>query len=179
MDSYIELARRVLFLAPAFVANASPLVIKSYVKRRHPVDFGRVFVDGRRIFGDSKSWEGLAAGVLAGAAAGAALSPAYGRALAELAAAGLVQGLGAMVGDLVNSFVKRRLGMRPGAPLPVLDQVSFIAASLAFVRLLGVDRLAGVELGTTEALAAVGLALVLHPLTNYLAYVLGIKEVPY
>lgn len=179
MGSYAELARRLLFMAPAFVANASPLIASRLVGRRHPMDFGRTFVDGRRVLGDSKSWEGFAAGVLMGTLAGAALSPVYGRALAELAVAGFVQGLGAMIGDVANSFVKRRLGMRPGAPLPVLDQVSFIVASLVLVRALGVGRSAGVELGTTEALVLVGLALVLHPLTNYVAYLLGMKEVPY
>ncbi len=179
MDNHVEFALRLLFLAPAFVANALPLVVKGFVKKRHPVDFGRVFVDGRRVFGDSKSWEGFAAGVLAGIAVGAALSPLYGCALAELAIAGFVQGLGAMLGDLANSFVKRRLGMKPGSPLPVSDQASFVVASLALVKLLGVDGLAGVELGTTEVLALIGIALVLHPLTNYIAYLLGIKEVPY
>lgn len=179
MSNHIELALRLLFLAPSFAANASPLLVKNLVKKRHPVDFGKSFIDGRRIFGDNKSWEGLVAGVLVGTAVGVVLLPLYGCSPVELAVAGFIQGAGSMVGDLANSFLKRRLGLRPGAPLPVLDQASFMIASLVLIWLTGVDRLVGVELGALEAFVAICAAMVLHPLTNYIAYVLKLKEVPY
>lgn len=179
MNDYIELARRLLFLAPAFAANASPLLVKNFVKRRHPVDFGKCFVDGRRIFGENKSWEGVIAGVLVGTAVGVALLPLYGHMLVELAIAGFAQGVGSMIGDLANSFLKRRLGMKPGAPLPVLDQISFVIASLMLIWLTKIDRLVGIKLGVPEALIVICVAMVLHPLTNYIAYLLKLKEVPY
>lgn len=179
MNSYVELASRVLFLAPTFAANASPLLVKNFVKKRHPVDFGKNFIDGRRIFGENKSWEGVVAGVLVGVVVGVALLPLYGYMPAELAIAGFMQGAGSMVGDLANSFLKRRLGMKPGAPLPVLDQISFMIVSLTLIWLTKIDRLVGIKLGAPEALIAICAAMVLHPLTNYIAYLLKLKEVPY
>jgi len=174
-----ELLMAVVFLSPAFVANASPLIVKNLVSRRHPIDFGRTFIDGRRIFGDSKSWEGMLAGVLTGALVGVLLAPVFQGKYVETAVSGLVQGTAAMLGDLANSFLKRRVGLKPGAPLPVLDQVSFVVAALIFVRLLNLDTAVGVRVGPLESAVILLLALVLHPLTNYVAYLMGLKEVPY
>lgn len=180
MSEAKELALSLLFFVPAFVANSAPLLSKRIVRTRHPVDLGRLFIDGKRVFGDNKTWEGFAAGLVAGILTGIALKPFYPAArFADMIVIGLVEGLGAMIGDLANSFVKRRLGMRPGTPLPVLDQTSFIIVAAAMVRALQVDKLALIELKLDEVLFVVLVALILHPLTNYVAYKLGLKEVPY
>jgi CDP-2,3-bis-(O-geranylgeranyl)-sn-glycerol synthase len=39
---------------------------------------------------------------------------------------GFLFSLGAILGDLVFAFIKRRLGYPPGAPWPIGDQVGFI-----------------------------------------------------
>lgn len=180
MSEAKELALSLLFFVPAFVANSAPLLSKRIIRTRHPVDLGRLFIDGKRVFGDNKTWEGFAAGLIVGTLTGAALKPFYPTAgLAEMVIVGLVEGLGAMIGDLANSFVKRRLGMKPGMPLPILDQTSFIIVAVIMVRTLQVDKLAWIELKLSGMLLAVLVALVLHPLTNYIAYKLGLKEVPY
>jgi len=179
LSDYLELTYKVLFLAPAFVANASPLIAKRFLRKRHPVDFGRNFIDGRRIFGDNKSWEGVITGILVGTVVGAALTPLYGCSYIKLAVAGFTQGVGSMVGDLMNSFLKRRLGINPGGPLPFLDQVSFVVASLLILRLAKIDKLVGLNLGLIDMVIIISIALVLHPLTNYIAYLLKLKEVPY
>ncbi len=174
-----SLVLAVLFLCPAFVANAAPLIVKNIVRNRHPVDFGKTFIDGRRIFGDSKSWEGLVAGVVAGALVGLLLAPVFQGRYLETALSGFLQGAAAMLGDLTNSFLKRRIGLKPGAPLPVLDQLSFVVTALLVVHLLNLGSLVGVRVGLAESTAVLVLALVLHPLTNYVAYLLKLKEVPY
>ncbi|MEM1651298.1 MAG: CDP-2,3-bis-(O-geranylgeranyl)-sn-glycerol synthase [Sulfolobales archaeon] len=179
MSDHLGLVYKVLFLMPAFVANASPLVTKSFLKKRHPVDFGKNFIDGRRIFGDNKSWEGVIIGILVGTAVGTALTPLYGCHYIKLVVAGFMQGVGSMIGDLVNSFLKRRLGINPGGPLPFLDQTSFIVTSLLILKSVRIDKLVGLDLGLVDMAIIVGIALVLHPLTNYIAYLLGLKEVPY
>lgn len=177
MSSNLVLA--VVFLCPAFVANTAPLIVKNIVRSRHPIDFGKTFIDGRRVFGDSKSWEGLVAGVITGALVGVLLAPVFQGRYMETALSGLLQGTAAMLGDLANSFLKRRIGLKPGAPLPVLDQVSFVVTALLVVHLLNLDSLVGVRVGLAESAAVLVLALVLHPLTNYVAYLLKLKEVPY
>jgi CDP-2,3-bis-(O-geranylgeranyl)-sn-glycerol synthase len=174
-----NLVLAVVFLCPAFVANTAPLIVKNIVRSRHPVDFGKTFIDGRRVFGDSKSWEGLVAGVITGALVGVLLAPVFQGRYVETALSGLLQGTAAMLGDLANSFLKRRIGLKPGAPLPVLDQVSFVVTALLVVHLLNLDSLVNVRVGLAESATVLALALVLHPLTNYIAYLLKLKEVPY
>lgn len=41
--------------------------------------------------------------------------------------------LGALIGDLTESFIKRRIGFPPGASLPVADQLDFVAGALLFL----------------------------------------------
>jgi CDP-2,3-bis-(O-geranylgeranyl)-sn-glycerol synthase len=168
-----------LFFAPAFTANAAPLILKNFFKRRHPVDFGGFFIDGKRIFGDNKSWEGFMSGLLFGALTGLALAPLYSRTYIEFTLVGLIEGLSAMVGDLTNSFLKRRLDLRPGAPLPVLDQTSFIIVTIALVKAFGIDSIVYTDIGVPELMFVVLAALILHPITNFIAYLLKLKEVPY
>jgi hypothetical protein len=81
---------------------------------RRPLDGGRLWFDGRPIFGDHKTGRGLLASVVGGAAA----APLFGLSWQTGAvAAGL-----AMAGDLTSSFLKRRLKIDSGRPIVVLDQ---------------------------------------------------------
>ena len=159
---------------PAYVANGAPVVFSRFYRGvLHPVDAGRVFVDGRRVLGDSKSVEGFLVGVAAGSVMGlleALFSPDPG----AVAARGFLMALGAMLGDMLGSFAKRRLGLRPGAPAPLLDQLDFLILAVLLADAAG---LASFSAGDVALLAAV--TLVLHYSTNYAAYRLGWKKVPW
>ncbi len=161
---------RVASLAlPCYVANAAPVVVAKLMPRRHPIDFGLKFLDGRRIFGDSKSIEGFAAGVAAGSAASLPLHALGLLSVGE----GVALACGAMLGDLLGSFVKRRLGLGPGAPAPLLDQLLFLITALALYQAL---------FGLLEVPTAIVLCLITPPLhlaTNFVAYRLGLKDRPW
>lgn len=161
---------RIIALAlPCYVANATPVLAAKLVRRRHPLDFGLHFMDGRRLLGDSKSVEGFFAGLAAGILTGYVLS-LYG-ALSVGEAAFL--SLGTMLGDAAGSFIKRRLGLRSGAPAPLLDQLSFLVFALA---------LYSVVYGPVEASVALILLMVTPPLhlaTNLIAYKLKLKDKPW
>jgi hypothetical protein len=108
-----------------------------------PIDLGRSW-RGRRIFGDNKTWRGLAAFALGAAvtfraqAAWTSAPPAlelldHGSVRAPWAV-GLALGAAALLSELPNSFVKRRLGIAPGgAPRRgralsfAVDQVDLLA----------------------------------------------------
>ena len=74
---------------------------------------------------------------------------------------------------MLASFVKRRLGLARGEPLPVIDQLDFFIAASLTLKLLGVP----VTLLDVAVLAVVTYAL--HRATNYAAYKLGLKSVPW
>ncbi|MEM2192310.1 MAG: CDP-archaeol synthase [Candidatus Hadarchaeales archaeon] len=60
------LAVAVWFILPAYVANATPVVLGG----GRPIDGGRKFIDGRPIFGPGKTIRGFIAGLIAGSLVG-------------------------------------------------------------------------------------------------------------
>lgn len=79
------------------------------------VDFGQELPDKRRVFGPSKTWRGIFAALFATTVAAWLLgySPETG----------LLVAVYAVLGDLLSSFIKRRLAMPPSSMAPLLDQV--------------------------------------------------------
>jgi hypothetical protein len=97
-----------------------------------PVDAGATLWDGRRLFGEHKTWRGL---LLAGlACAVAAPLVGYGARL------GLQLAALAMGADLTTSLLKRRLNLAPGREVPGLDQIpEALLPLLVLARPLGID----------------------------------------
>lgn len=161
-----------LYVLPAYVANGAPVVLVRAVPRPRPLDMGRTFPDGRRILGDGKTFEGLAGGLLSGTLIGALLSllsPGLFRSPLEP----LALSCGAMLGDVLGSFAKRRLGISQGGPLPVIDQVGFLAVAL----LLSWSLYGPKEWSDASTLALLFLVTAaLHLGTNAGAYLLGLKS---
>ncbi|MEM0454110.1 MAG: CDP-2,3-bis-(O-geranylgeranyl)-sn-glycerol synthase [Sulfolobales archaeon] len=166
----------ILFL-PAMVANALPVLSRTFFRNKHPIDLNRNFIDGRRIFGDGKTWEGLMLGLLGGLSLGLCYAYVSRDDLWVLYA--FFMGLGALLGDLINAFIKRRLGMRSGAPFPPFDQVDYLIGSFSIIKLSNIDSLLNVSLGLWNLLVVMLISLILHPLTNFIAYIFRIKDVPW
>src|SRR6516225_8111296 len=109
--------RIVEFLLLLAIANGTPVVIKRLLGDflAHPLDGGRTFVDGRPLFGSSKTIRGVATSMVATAA----FAPVFGVTLTT----GLVIALGAMGGDLLSSFLKRRMGYASSSRALGVDQI--------------------------------------------------------
>lgn len=103
-------------LTLVLVANGAPALFARLRGRpSRPLDGGRVLRDGRRLLGSSKTWRGLAVSLAATPLAALVLGLDWHL--------GLGVALGAMAGDLLASFAKRRLGLPSSASAPVLDQM--------------------------------------------------------
>ena len=176
-----ELLRSFIIFLPALVANSSPLILRNLMKNYsfRPIDQNKVLPDGERVLGSNKSWEGLTAGVCGGTLVGFA----YGYFLGSTSwiLYGFLMGLGAMLGDLLNSFIKRRLKIRPGEPFIPLDQLTFLyGAYLLIIPFRNAYLGTYIEELTTADLAmATYLVMILHPLTNLVAYLLRLKNEPW
>lgn len=99
------------------IANGAPVLINKTLGARWawPVDLGLKLRDGRRLFGDTKTWRGL-------------FSAIFFTALAAIAngtdlLTGVLFGLLAMSGDLMASFIKRRMGYAESSHARGLDTV--------------------------------------------------------
>ncbi|MFA5125242.1 MAG: CDP-2,3-bis-(O-geranylgeranyl)-sn-glycerol synthase [Patescibacteria group bacterium] len=169
-------------LLPAYLANMAPPVfgrlglLKLLAK---PIDGGRKW-RGQYIFGTGKTWRGILVAVIFGIL-GAGLQawlfnyPYFeGISLVDYPSVwlifGFLAGLGAILGDLAKSFFKRRIGVVSGGVWPVFDQLDFVAGFFLFTWCYA-------ALFWQVVVAACLLTLVLHPLTNIIAYLLKLKKV--
>jgi CDP-2,3-bis-(O-geranylgeranyl)-sn-glycerol synthase len=99
------------------IANGAPFVTYRLFGKflDQPLDFNKVFTDGHPLLGPGKTIRGVFSAIIATAV----LAP-----LADLEPVqGAVFGLLAMLGDLVSSFIKRRLDIATSQSAPLLDQL--------------------------------------------------------
>jgi CDP-2,3-bis-(O-geranylgeranyl)-sn-glycerol synthase len=147
------------FILPAYVANATPVVLGG----GPPLDMGRRFIDGRRILGEGKTIRGFGCGLIAGSTIGA---------LQGVPWLGFLLALGALLGDLAGSFIKRRLGISRGEAVPGLDQLYFVVGALLLASPIKV-----VEWAVLAAIFIVTPPI--HLGTNFVGYKLGLKSRPW
>lgn len=99
------------------LANGTPVIAKKILGKRFafPVDAGVRFVDGKPLFGTSKTIRGLVLSVLVTAVGAELLGFAWqtGALFASMS----------MLGDLFSSFIKRRMGKPASSMAMGLDQV--------------------------------------------------------
>lgn len=165
LDAYLIIVYSVLYILPAYVANGAPILFGG---GKLPLDFG-MKLHGKRIFGDNKSVTGTASMLVVGVLAGAVESWF----LPYMLTVSLLLALGAIAGDLIGSFVKRRIGRAAGASFPVMDQYGFFIVALIFAYPLGHTP------GIYGLLFLVVLTGVLHVFTNAAAHKLKLKKVPW
>lgn len=169
----MDLLALLIFIIPCYVANAAPVLLGG----GQPMDMGAKFPDGRRILGDAKTIRGFVGGVAAGTVAGGILAlylplPFFGSAWAQFLS-GLLLSLGALLGDALGSFIKRRIGVEPGKPF-LLDQLGFIIIGLLLAYPVSPSAY------SLEMVAfIIVLSYILHIATNAAANRFGLKSVPW
>lgn len=156
-----------LILLPALVANPTPVLVKG----KRPIDSGMMWIDGRRLLGDGKTWEGFIAGIISGAVIGFLLWRLLSIDLTILHA--LLIALGALLGDIAGSFIKRRLSLPRGAPAPLLDQLDFYVGAVA------ASILAGCSWTLNAFLVTAIIVIIIHVTANIAAYLVGLKKEPW
>ncbi len=111
------------FVIPAYLANSAPTVLGG----GRPIDGRRMWRDGRRLLGDGKTWRGLILGVLAGTLVGLLQyfivenENSY-----EAIIRAFLISFGALLGDIIGSFFKRRKNLERGESFLFVDQLGFI-----------------------------------------------------
>jgi len=166
--SLLAFANAIYYILPAYFANAAPTVFRG----KKPIDFNRNFIDGKPIFGAHKTIRGFVSGIIVGLIVTIIQKiislPTAGTSLTI----GLLLTLGALIGDLTGAFIKRRLNIAPGAPLPPLDQLDFVVGAFLFASIIMSPKIETV-------IFIVIITPFLHVLTNILAFLLKIKDKPW
>jgi CDP-2,3-bis-(O-geranylgeranyl)-sn-glycerol synthase len=157
------------------------------------MDLGRHWPgDGRRILGPSKTWSGfwfgaslavpfglLEAGLILAAPPNLRLVPPWGPSLAGALPVVVLVTYGAMVGDALGSFVKRRLGRESGARLILVDQLPFVLVPIGLGVALDPALFVTVFASWEAVLWLLVFTLGLHAAFNWIGYWAGLKKVPW
>jgi CDP-2,3-bis-(O-geranylgeranyl)-sn-glycerol synthase len=161
-----RLAKLIFFMAPVYAANMAPPFVKYWPGWNRPIS--------ERWLGAHKTVIGFAAGV----STGVIITYVQSRIVWK---GGLVDydhwldlglrfGGGAMAGDSIKSFVKRRIGISPGKPWIPWDQLDFVLGALAFVA--GRAFLYWSDVALIIVLSFGG-----HVAVNRVAYWMGVRDV--
>jgi CDP-2,3-bis-(O-geranylgeranyl)-sn-glycerol synthase len=160
----IEIIRDVLIILG--LANGAPILVAKVLAGRffQPIDGGRLAPDGHPWLGSSKTWRGIfSAYVLA---VPVALWLGF-----SLEVALWVVSL-SMTGDLVSSFIKRRLGMHSSSRAFGLDQIPEAGLPLVYLWLKA-------NLSLPEGLSIITLFIIAETVLSKILFQLHIRKQPY
>ncbi|TFG33887.1 CDP-2,3-bis-(O-geranylgeranyl)-sn-glycerol synthase [Candidatus Thorarchaeota archaeon] len=170
---------------PAWIANATPVLGGG----GRTIDGGRTYRDGRRILGDGKTIRGFIVGIIFGTLTGlgqmlaapvllpilaqfVTVTPVMELVLFMQLPVAFLMSLGALTGDIIGSFIKRRVDVKSGDPSPMMDQLGFIIMALIFVSPL-------IQPSPVFVGILILITLGIHWISNAVGYLLGLKKHPW
>lgn len=148
------------------VANGAPILAHRLLGRHlgGALDGGLILPDRRRLLGGAKTLRGVISALL--------LTPVAAWLLGHAWWVGGLIALGAMLGDILSSFIKRRLGLAPSSQALLLDQVPEALLPLLLVW-------NALELNGPSVALLVIVFVVMELLLSKLLYRLRIRKQPY
>lgn len=177
------------FMFPAYIANSFAVMTGGGT----PIDFGKKLGDGKRILGDGKSWAGLIGGVTISVLIGCiqnysakayesdigAFFPVWSESQIYAGFLAFLIAFGAMFGDSVGSFIKRRKGIGRGDKALLLDQLTFILFAWIFVLIFAYPWFVSTLWHPVGFLLVLIITPVVHKLVNVGGYMVGMKKEPW
>jgi CDP-2,3-bis-(O-geranylgeranyl)-sn-glycerol synthase len=165
-------------MLPVYFANMAPVIFKGIAKKlAFPVDFGGK-INNKAIFGKNKTFRGIVFGVLSAIIIAFLQYLIYRYEFFSVISfidysnwflVGLLMGSGAMIGDLFESFVKRRLNFASGRKFVPFDQLDFVIGGLLFVSIV-------VKLTLLIVITILIISFVLDIIVNHIAFYLKIRK---
>ncbi len=163
----LTLVRDVLYaLILIIIANGAPIIAHRFLRDRfaYPLDAGINFIDRQPLLGPSKTWRGLIASIVITTFAAITLGLAP--------STGILVALSSMAGDLLSSFIKRRMHIPSSDMALGLDQIPEVLFPLLVLRSL-------FSLTWTEILILTTVFFIVELLLSRLLYKLHIRRRPY
>ena len=172
----LDISGSILFVLPAYVANAVPVIFSG----GGPLDRGMNLPDGKPLFGETKTVFGTLSGVAFGLLVAVAypfLGISFFTQQSYYVYFGIASGVGAMLGDLLGSFLKRRMRFTEGSHVLFLDQLGFLYVAFVLSALLvpGATQYLSVE----NVLFLTVLTFFMHLAKNKIANMIALKKVPW
>jgi CDP-2,3-bis-(O-geranylgeranyl)-sn-glycerol synthase len=170
------------YFLPAGIANMMPVFMKKSFKALDiPLDMGKKF-RGKPILGRNKTVRGLIFGVIGAIAVVLIQTVLYNNYSffqdisivpynqQNIILLGFLMGFGALLGDLVKSFIKRQIEVDPGKRFIPFDQVDFVIGFLLVSSIVFVPP-------WQVALFLIVIIPLFHIVINHIGYYTGIQKV--
>ena len=178
----IFLLKILYFILPSFMANMAPINFRKINFLNFPIDRGRTFY-GQPLFGKNKTYRGFFFGIISAVAFVLIQQLLYQVSFFKnislinyenenFLILGFLFGFGALFGDLVESFIKRRLNKKSSQPWMFFDQVDFIIGSLVFVSPI-------ITFSYNKIAIILFLTFFLTIITNHISYTIGCRFEPW
>lgn len=168
------------FMLPAYFANMAPVIFKENFKfLAIPIDFGKK-INNKPLFGKTKTIRGFLLGILLSIFIVFIQTNLYQDNFFEkisiieyekenLIILGFLFGFGALFGDLIKSFIKRRMNKKPSKSWKGFDQLDYVIGSILFVSPV-------VILSFSEFFGIIFLSLILTIFVNYISWKLNFRK---
>lgn len=157
------------FFLPAYIANMAPVLVRKIPILDKPVN--------EKFFGENKTWRGLLIAPLAGLLVFLIQKIYYNRMIhfsvidySDFSLLlGFLMGLGVIFGDLIKSYYKRKVGIKPGQRWIPWDQLDFVFGGLLLSFLIYIPFI--------EVVVVILIfSPVLHIIANRIGYLLKISK---
>jgi CDP-2,3-bis-(O-geranylgeranyl)-sn-glycerol synthase len=166
------------FFVPAYFSNLTPPLVSKIPFLNKPLDFGKSY-KGKRLLGDNKTIRGIVFAVIVGTLMFLLQKYLYNfpwfanislfNYQTQTIWLGFLMAFGAIFGDAVESFFKRRRGTGSGKPWIPFDQLDYIVGALLFTSFIFFPE-------WDLLIVLVIISLILPPITHYTGYLLGITK---
>lgn len=188
VDAIFAILRAIWLMVPMLIPNSAAVLFGGGT----PVDFGKTMKDGTRYLGDGKTWRGLVGGTLSGMGLGMiqiiimtlldkpdwTYSPCVACTIFIL----FLLAFGSMFGDMLGSFIKRRIKIARGAKAPILDQYDFLIGTMILIIPLQWVWFSENFLEGMYLVGFIGLIIlipIMHRVMNIIGFKMGKKDVPW
>ena len=164
-------------MLPAYFANMAPVIVKKINLFAAPIDFNKK-INEKPLLGKNKTFRGLIFGIIFAIIIAYLQFLMYGKEFFRNISfldyqnwllIGFLIGLGALTGDSVKSFFKRRLNIKLGAKFVPFDQTDFVVGSLLFIMPI-------FDLTLKIFFVSLLLSFILHIIVNHIAFYLKIRN---
>ena len=178
----------VYFLVPAYFANMAPPLAKKFKIFEFlntSIDNGKNFRDKRPIFGKNKTYRGFVVGIIGGIIGACLQIFLYNfdsfKSISIIGVdytnvylillLGILMGFGAIAGDLVESFFKRRLNIDSGKSFVPWDQIDLVIGAYIFAL-----PIVYWYLTWQIVIISIVISFFLHVITNHISFYLKIRR---
>ena len=168
------------FSLPAYIANMAPVLSKRVPFLNIPIDLGKTY-RGKPLFGSHKTYRGFFFGIISAMIVCYIQTILYEKnaifqdiSLLNYSSTcfillGFLFGFGALAGDTIKSFFKRRINIMSGKSWFPFDQIDYMIGMLLFVSFVYIPPV-------TYIVAILILGAATSLVASYIGYFLGMKE---